>query len=159
MSKRLLAVTANSGEAEMSNALVRTAASEQANITSGSKQAFRILRLGFIVAPIVAGLDKFLHVLTDWDKYLAPVVSNTLGIRPHTFMSIVGVIEIIAGVVVALRPRIGAYVVAAWLAGIIVNLILVGGYLDVALRDFGLLLAALALARLADSKAPAPMKA
>ena len=118
-----------------------------------SLEAFRILRFGFIVAPIVAGIDKFLNVLTDWDKYLAPVVSDTLGIQPHNFMMIVGVIEIVAGIVVAVRPRIGAYVVAAWLLGIIVNLLLVGGYLDVALRDFGLLLAALALARLAEAKA------
>lgn len=128
-------------------------------MNNGSVQAFRILRLGFTVAPIVAGLDKFLHLLTDWDKYLAPVVSNTLGIQPRTFMSIVGVIEIIAGVVVAVKPRFGGYLVAAWLFGIIVDLILLGGYLDVALRDFGLLLAALALARLANAKAAVPVRA
>ena len=127
-------------------------------MSNGSLEAFRILRVGFTVAPIVAGLDKFTHLLTDWDKYLPPVVSNTLGIRPHTFMSIVGVIEIIAGVIVAFKPRFGGYLVAAWLFGIIVNLILVGGYLDVALRDFGLLLAALALARLANAKALAPVR-
>ena len=124
-------------------------------MSNGSLDAFRILRLGFIVAPIVAGLDKFLHLLTDWDKYLAPVASKTLGIQPHTFMSIVGVVEIIAGITVAVKPRFGAYLVAAWLFGIIVNLILLGGYLDVALRDFGLLLAALALARLAAKEATA----
>ena len=116
-----------------------------------SVEAFRILRFGFTVAPIVAGLDKFLHILTDWDKYLAPAVSNTLGIQPHTFMMLVGAIEITAGIVVALRPRIGGYVVAAWLLGIIVDLLVLGGYLDVALRDLGLLLAALALARLAEA--------
>jgi hypothetical protein len=120
-----------------------------------SAQAFRILRFGFIVAPIVAGLDKFFNLLTDWDKYLAPVVSDTLGVQPHSFMMVVGVIEIVAGIVVAVRPRIGGYVVAAWLLGIIVNLLLVGGYLDVALRDLGLVLAALALARLAEAKAMA----
>ncbi len=120
--------------------------------TSGSMQAFRILQFGFVVAPIVAGLDKFFHILTDWDKYVAPVVTDTLGIEPHSFMMIVGMIEIVAGIVVAVRPRIGGYVVAAWLLGIIVNLLLVGGYLDVALRDLGLLLAALALARLAQAK-------
>jgi hypothetical protein len=126
-----------------------------------SLEAFRILRFGFIVAPIVAGIDKFLNLLTDWDKYLAPVVSDTLGVQPHSFMMIVGVIEIVAGIVVAVRPRIGGYVVAAWLLGIIVNLLLVGGYLDVALRDLGLLLAALALARLAQAKtmARAPARA
>lgn len=128
-------------------------------MSNGSVEAFRILRLGFTVAPIVAGLDKFLHLLTNWDKYLPLVVSNTLGIQPHTFMSIVGVIEIIAGVVVAVKPRFGGYLVAAWLFGIIVDLIVLGGYLDVALRDFGLLLAALALARLANAKAPAPVRA
>lgn len=128
---------------------------------SGSMQAFRILQFGFVVAPIVAGLDKFFHVLTDWDKYVAPVVTDTLGIEPHGFMMIVGVIEVVAGIVVAVRPRIGGYVVAAWLLGIIVNLLLVGGYLDVALRDLGLLLGALALARLAEAKpvAGAPARA
>jgi hypothetical protein len=118
----------------------------------GSRQAFFILRFGFTVAPIIAGLDKFLHLLTDWDKYLAPAVSNTLGIQPHTFMMIVGVIEIVAGVVVAVNPRFGGYLVSAWLIGIIIDLVLVGGYLDVALRDLGLSLGALALARLAEAE-------
>lgn len=133
----------------------------KSEMSSGSVRAFRILRFGFTVAPIVAGLDKFFHLLTDWDKYVAPVISNTLGIPPHAFMMIVGVIEIAAGIVVAVRPRIGGYVVAAWLLGIIVNLLLLGGYLDVALRDLGLLLAALALARLAEAntKAHAPARA
>lgn len=116
-------------------------------------QAFQILRFGFTVAPIVAGLDKFLHILTNWDKYLAPFVSNTLGIQPHTFMMIVGVVEIAAGIIVAVQPRFGGYLVAAWLCGIILNLVAVGGYLDVALRDLGLLLGALALARLAEAEA------
>lgn len=118
-----------------------------------SHQAFLILRFGFTVAPIIAGLDKFLHLLTDWDKYLAPVVSNTLGVSPHTFMMIVGVIEIVAGVVVAVQPRFGGYLVAVWLVGIIIDLLLVGGYLDIALRDLGLCLGALALARLAAAEA------
>jgi hypothetical protein len=121
-------------------------------MNNGSRQAFFLLRFGFTVAPIIAGLDKFLHLLTDWDKYLAPAVSNTLGIQPHTFMMIVGVIEIVAGVVVAINPRFGGYLVAAWLLGIIIDLVLVGGYLDVALRDLGLLLGALALARLAEAE-------
>lgn len=120
---------------------------------TGSHQAFQILRLGFTIAPIIAGLDKFLQLLTNWDKYLAPAVSSTLGVAPHTFMMIVGVIEIVAGLLVAVNPRIGGYVVSAWLVGIIVNLLLVGGYLDVALRDLGLALGALALARLAESEA------
>ena len=120
---------------------------------NGPHQAFQILRLGFTVAPIIAGLDKFLHLLTNWDKYLAPAVPNTLGIAPHTFMMIVGAIEIVAGLVVAVNPRFGGYLVSAWLGGIIVNLLLVGGYLDVALRDLGLALGALALARLAEAEA------
>jgi hypothetical protein len=120
---------------------------------NGSHQAFQILRLGFTVAPIIAGLDKFLGLLTNWDKYLAPQVSSTLGIQPHTFMMIVGVIEIIAGLAVAVAPRFGGYLVSAWLVGIIVNLLLVGGFLDVALRDLGLAMGAFALARLAESEA------
>jgi len=120
---------------------------------NGSHQAFQLLRLGFTVAPIIAGLDKFLQLLTNWDKYLAPAVPNALGMQPHTFMMIVGAIEIVAGLLVAINPRIGGYVVSAWLVGIIVNLLLVGGYLDVALRDLGLALGALALARLAEAHA------
>jgi hypothetical protein len=120
---------------------------------NGSHQAFQILRLGFTVAPIIAGLDKFLGLLTNWDKYLAPQVSSTLGVSPHTFMMIVGVIEIIAGLVVAVNPRFGGYLVSAWLVGIIVNLLLVGGFLDVALRDLGLSMGAFALARLAEAEA------
>ena len=118
---------------------------------NGSHQAFQILRLGFTIAPIIAGLDKFLQLLTNWDKYLAPVVPNTLGIAPHTFMMIVG--AIVAGLLVAVNPRIGGYVVSAWLVGIIINLLLLGGYLDVALRDLGLAMGALALARLAEAHA------
>jgi uncharacterized membrane protein YphA (DoxX/SURF4 family) len=115
------------------------------------RQAFWILRFGFTVAPIVAGLDKFFHVLVDWDKYLAPSVNNLLGGNGHTFMLVAGVIEIIAGIGVLLRPRIFAYVVAAWLLGIIVNLLLIPGYFDVALRDLGLALGALALGRLSQA--------
>ena len=120
-------------------------------MNNGSHQAFQILRLGFTVAPIIAGLDKFLQLLTNWDKYVAPAVPATLGIAPHTFMMIVGVIEIAAGLLVAVRPRFGGYLVSAWLVGIIVNLVLVGGYLDVALRDLGLAMGAFALARLAEA--------
>ncbi len=115
-----------------------------------SYQAFLILRLGFIVAPIVAGLDKFLHILTDWDKYLPSVVNNALGGNGHQFMLVVGVIEIIAGIGVLLKPRIFAYVVALWLVLIIVNLLMIPGYFDVALRDLGLALGALALGRLSE---------
>jgi uncharacterized membrane protein YphA (DoxX/SURF4 family) len=115
------------------------------------RQAFWILRFGFTVAPIVAGLDKFFHILVDWDKYLAPSVNNLLGGNGHAFMLVAGVIEIIAGIGVLLRPRIFAYVVAAWLLGIIVNLLLIPGYYDVALRDLGLALGALALGRLSQA--------
>ena len=113
-----------------------------------SYQAYQLLKLGFTVAPIVAGLDKFFHVLVDWDKYLPSVVNNMVGGHGHTLMQAVGVIEIVAGIGVALRPRVFSYVVAAWLWAIIINLLLIPGYFDVALRDFGLSLAALALGRL-----------
>jgi len=124
------------------------ASTEARAVNRPAHQAFVILRVGFAALPILAGADKFLHILTDWDKYLAPFVSNLVGGNGHMFMLAVGVIEIIAGIGVALKPRIFSYVVMAWLWGIIVNLVMVGGYLDVALRDFGLSLGALALARL-----------
>ncbi len=111
-------------------------------------QAFQILRVGFAVAPILAGSDKYFHVLTNWDMYLAPAIANLSPIGGHGLMSAIGVVEIAAGLLVAFKPRIGAYVVAGWLMGIIINLLLLPGYFDVALRDFGLSLAALALARL-----------
>ena len=114
-------------------------------------QAFCLLRVGFTVAPILFGIDKFAHVLVDWDKYLAPRLSDHLPGTPHQVMYVVGIIEIVAGLVVALRPRFGGYLVAAWLLGIIVNLLLIPGFYDVALRDFGLLIAAVALARLATA--------
>jgi hypothetical protein len=112
-------------------------------------QAFLLLRTAFTLAPIVFGLDKFFDVLTDWQQYLAPAFNDLAPGTGHQAMLMVGVVEIAAGVLVALRPRIGGYVVAAWLAGIIVNLLVLPGFYDVALRDFGLFVAALALARLA----------
>jgi hypothetical protein len=122
-----------------------------AAVPDRARQAFRILHLGFVVAPILAGLDKFFDVLVDWDRYLAPVVTDVLPVSAHTIMVAVGVVEIAAGVLVALRPRIGGYVVAIWLWGIIVNLLVAGDFYDIALRDFGLSLGALALARLAEA--------
>jgi len=116
-----------------------------------SYQAFRILQIGFVVAPIVAGLDKFFHLLVDWDRYLPGVVNNVLGGRGHQFMMVVGIVEIVAGIGVALKPRIFAYVVAAWLLLIIGNLLMIPGYFDVALRDVGLMLGALALGRLSQA--------
>ena len=124
------------------------ASSHARAVSTPSHQAFWILRIGFTVAPILAGLDKFFHILTDWDKYLAPFVSNLVGGRGHEFMLVAGVIEVAAGIGVLLKPRIFGYVVAAWLLGIVVNLLMIGGYYDIALRDFGLALGALALARL-----------
>lgn len=118
--------------------------------SSPAYQAYRILHFGLVVAPILAGLDKFLHLLVNWDQYLPDVVARMSPIPGHTLMLIVGVIEIVAGIGVALKPRIFAYVVAAWLAVIIINLLLIPGYFDVALRDFGLLLAALALGALSQ---------
>jgi len=111
-------------------------------------QAYRTLWLGFIAAPVLAGLDKFFNLLTNWEQYLAPIAGHVIPVSPSAFMRTVGVVEIAAGFLVAVRPRIGAYVVAAWLLGIILNLLLIPGYFDVALRDFGLFLGAIALARL-----------
>jgi hypothetical protein len=113
-------------------------------------RAYQILYIGFIVAPSLAGLDKFTNLLAKWDQYLAPSIERQLPVSGHTFMLFVGVVEMAAAVLVATRPRIGAYVVAAWLLGIIANLLLIPGYFDVALRDFGLALGALALARLSE---------
>jgi hypothetical protein len=112
-------------------------------------QAFILLRTAFTVAPIVFGLDKFADLLTDWTQYLAPTFDDVIPGSAHQAMLAVGVVEVAAGLLVAARPRVGGYVVAAWLAGIIVNLLLIPDFYDVALRDVGLLLAALALARLA----------
>jgi hypothetical protein len=113
-------------------------------------QAFTLLRIAFTVAPILFGLDKFAGVLTDdWTKYLASEYNNIIPGSAADAMHIVGVIEIAAGLAVAVVPRFGAPLVAAWLAGIIVSLLLVGGYGDIALRDFGLMLGALTLGLLA----------
>ena len=111
--------------------------------------AYQLLRTVFTVAPIAFGLDKFAGLLTDWEKYLAPWVNDLVPGTAHQAMLAVGVVEVVAGLAVAFAPRYGALLVAAWLAGIIVNLVSMGAYYDVALRDFGLLVAALALATLA----------
>src|SRR4051795_11687643 len=123
------------------------------------QQAFLLLRTVFTVAPIVFGLDKFVNLLTDWPGYLAPFVDRLLPGTAQQAMYAVGVIEIVAGLLVAVRPKYGAVVVAAWLAGIIVNLLILGGFYDVALRDFGLLVAALALWLLADRRPAGPVDA
>ena len=127
-----------------------TVGSRTPSLEDPAYQAFWLLRIGFAVAPILFGLDKFFHVLVDWDRYLAPELTDLFHVEAHTLMYAVGAIEIVAGLVVLVRPRFGAYLVAAWLAGIIANLLLLGDHYDVALRDFGLLLGALSLARLAS---------
>jgi hypothetical protein len=117
----------------------------------------RAQRLTFTIAPIAFGLDKFFNVMVHWPNYLAPWINNIMPGTGQQFMYFVGATEILAGVIVALKPRYGAYVVAAWLAGIIINLLTYSGFYDIALRDFGLMLGALALARLASAYDP-PLK-
>jgi len=120
-------------------------------------QAFALLRLTYTVAPIAFGIDKFFNVMVHWPNYLAPWINHIMPGTGQQFMYFVGVTEILAGVVVALKPRYGAYVVAGWLAGIIIDLVSYSGFYDIALRDFGLMLGALTLARLA-SVYGAPLK-
>lgn len=127
---------------------VTTVVPESTVSSRPANQAYRVLQFGFTVAPIVAGADKFFHYLVNWDQYMAPIVPETLGISAHTFMLGAGVIEIIAGIGVALKPKVFGYVVSLWLLGIVGNLLLTGKYYDIALRDFGLALGAFALGRL-----------
>jgi uncharacterized membrane protein YphA (DoxX/SURF4 family) len=126
-----------------------TAATARSDWSDPRFQAFAILRLAFTVAPIAFGLDKFFNVLVDWPVYLAPWINDIAPGSAQDFMYVVGAIEIVAGIAVFLKPRYGAYLVAAWLGGIILNLLTYSDYYDIALRDFGLLLGALTLARLA----------
>jgi hypothetical protein len=123
----------------------------EGNLADPRYQAFEILHWGFVAAPLLAGADKLSNLLTHWENYLAPVFARLSPFAPHTTMQVVGVIEIVAALLVAVRPRLGAYVVAAWLCGIILNLLLLGNYYDVALRDLGLALGALALGRLSET--------
>ena len=118
------------------------------DVAEPAHQAYQILHLGFTVAPLLAGLDKFFNLLVNWEQYLPPIVNKMVGGHAHELMLVVGVIEIIAGLGVAFKPKVFAYVVSAWLLLIVVNLLMIPGYFDVALRDFGLALGALALARL-----------
>jgi hypothetical protein len=117
-------------------------------------QAFRILQVAFVLAPIIAGLDKFFGFLVNWDQYLAPTIAGMLPVAPHTFMLAVGVVEIVAGLIVAAKPYFGGYLVTLWLWAIIANLLMARGFYDVALRDFGLSLGATALARLSRRYSP-----
>jgi hypothetical protein len=113
------------------------------------RAAFHILRAAFTALPLIAGVDKFFDVLTPWPSYLSPEISDLLGVAPWSIMHAAGVVEILAGIMVALRPRIGAWLVAVWLWIIAANLFLLPGHYDIALRDLTLSLAAIALARLA----------
>jgi uncharacterized membrane protein YphA (DoxX/SURF4 family) len=131
----------------MQSSTLRSADTRTARV-GRERQAFLLLRTVFTVAPILFGLDKFTNLLTDWTVYLAPVATSVVPLPAQTFMYVVGVVEIIAGLAVAFRPRFGSLLVAAWLLGIIVNLLVLGSFFDVALRDFGLLVGALALNRL-----------
>jgi hypothetical protein len=126
-----------------------TSASDTTRTGLGADRAFLLLRTVFTIAPIAFGLDKFAGLLTDWERYLAPWINDLVPGSAHDAMLAVGVIEVVAGVVVAVAPRFGALLVAGWLGGIILNLVTMGEYYDVALRDFGLLVGALALAVLA----------
>ena len=126
----------------------RTKAEAEADVSGPAYEAYQILRVGFTVAPIVAGLDKFFNLLVNWEQYLPPFVNKLVGGHGHELMLAVGVIEIIAGLGVFFKPKVFAYVVSAWLLLIVANLLMIPGYYDVALRDFGLALGALALARL-----------
>ncbi|GAA5164165.1 hypothetical protein [Ornithinimicrobium tianjinense] len=130
---------------------VHASLSDAAGSSHAAHQAFLVLRTAFTVAPIVFGLDKFTNLLVDWTTYLAPPIAGLSPFSPQGTMYVVGVIEIVAGVLVALHPRLGGAVVALWLAGIILNLLLIPGFYDVALRDVGLLLAAVALQRLSTA--------
>ena len=135
---------------------MKATAAERANgrtlAVEPDHQAFVLLRTVFTVAPILFGLDKFANILADWTVYLAPVATSVVPLPAQTIMYVVGVVEVIAGILVAVRPRIGSLIVAAWLLGIIINLLILGNFYDVALRDFGLLVGALALNRLATAR-------
>jgi hypothetical protein len=129
----------------------RSAVGPRASLKSDpAYQAWQLLYVAFVVAPIVAGVDKFFGLLVNWDQYLAPVFAQLSPVGGHGLMLVIGVVEVIAGLVVFWKPRIGGYLVAVWLWGIIVNLLLIPAYFDIALRDFGLSLGALAFARLRE---------
>lgn len=113
-------------------------------------QAFRILQVAFVIAPIVAGFDKFFYALTNWSQYLAPMAMQMIDNHDRAFFAIVGVIEIIAGIGVLFKPKVFAYIVSVWLLCIVLNLLMLGHFYDIALRDIGLMLAAFALGRLAQ---------
>ncbi|HKO95663.1 MAG TPA: hypothetical protein VJU86_01635 [Pyrinomonadaceae bacterium] len=128
----------------------RTKPHASAHVSGPAYEAYRILHVGFVVAPIVAGLDKFFNLLVNWEQYLPSFVNRMVGGHGHELMLVAGVVEIVAGLGVLFKPKFFAYVVSAWLLMIVVNLLMIPGYYDIALRDFGLALGALALARLSQ---------
>jgi hypothetical protein len=143
-----------------STTLHRATASSRTGVRSARRSeptyhAYVLLRLGFVVLPILFGIDKYTNALVHWDKYLAPWLDRIMPGTAHEFMFFVGAVEIVAGLVVLMKPRYGSWLVAAWLGGIVINLFTYSGYYDVAMRDFGLMLAALTLARLASVYDPA----
>jgi len=113
-------------------------------------RATQTLRITYGLLPILAGLDKFMHLLTDWNQYLAPVVTNVIPVSPGSFMNVVGVIEIIAGIIVFVRPKLGSIIVGIWLIAIAINLLLTGQYFDVAVRDIVMAIGAFCLYTLLD---------
>jgi hypothetical protein len=117
-------------------------------VTTAASEAYHILHVAYSFLPIAAGLDKFVHFLVNWDVYLSPVVSSLLGISGHSLMLTVGVVEVLAGLLCAIAPRVGSLVVCLWFCAIVVNLLTIPAYFDVALRDVGLALGAFALNRL-----------
>lgn len=143
----------------MATGMSETAApADRAGLSDPAYQAFFVLRTVFTVAPVLFGLDKFTNLLTDWPQYLAPWINDLVPGSAQQAMYAVGVIEIVAGLVVAAAPRLGGPLVAVWLAGIILNLVTIPDFYDVALRDFGLLVAVVALARLSVRYAPTPLR-
>ncbi|HYV14236.1 MAG TPA: hypothetical protein VE980_25240 [Pyrinomonadaceae bacterium] len=122
-----------------------------ARVSGPAYQAYQILHVAFVVAPIVAGVDKFFNLLVNWEQYLPPFVNKMVGGHGHELMLVAGVVEIVAGLGVLFKPKLFAYIVSAWLLMIVVNLLMIPGYYDIALRDFGLALGALALARLSHA--------
>lgn len=135
---------------ENGKALAGAPVAPAADWSDARYQAFALLRLAFTVAPIAFGLDKFFNIMVDWPNYLATWVNDIIPGSGQDFMYVVGVVEILAGIAVALKPRYGAWLVVGWLGGIVLNLLTYSGFYDIALRDFGLMLGALTLARLAS---------
>jgi len=129
----------------MSTITANYAHEHRAAAMSNTEKVISILKWTYGLVPIVAGADKFTHLLTNWDQYLAPIVTDVIPVQPHTFMSIVGVIEIVAGIIVLTRPKVGSLVVGCWLCGIAINLLLTGQYFDVAVRDIVMAIGAFCL--------------